>query len=66
MGAVLAQTIRVKYSKLESLQTYQEMFDPFKNSLIVLFVYIIEGPIHEHCEVAIEDSRALGGIIFFN
>lgn len=37
-------------SKLETLQIYQEKYDPFKNSQIVLFVYITQGVNHWQCE----------------
>lgn len=42
----------VGYGKLETLQTHQEKYDPFKNSQIVLFVYITQGAIHGPCGVA--------------
>lgn len=44
--------VLVRYGKLETLQTRQEKYDPFKNSQIVLFVYITQGKIHGPCEVA--------------
>lgn len=43
--------ILIIYGKQETLQTYQEKYDPFKNSQIVLFVYITQGAIHGPCEV---------------
>lgn len=52
------------YGKLETLKTYQKKYDPFKNSQIVLFVYITQGAIHEPCEVVKVERCSLNLNIF--
>ena len=54
----------VMYGTLESLKTCQKKYDLFKNSQIVLFVYITQCTIPEPCEVVQEEKCNLKFDIF--
>lgn len=52
--------------KLETLQTHEEKYDPFKNSQIVLFVYITQGATHAACGVRKGESFTTNAMKLFN